>query len=171
MPQFMQSLAWPLAVALEYFPARQSSHVDAAVAASVVEYLPCAQGEQAVEPFTGLYLPATQPIHEPPSGPVKPGAQTHITLPSKLLELLGQSEHECEPDMFLNVPAGHGVQDPAGPVSPALQIIEVDGGAAVGVGVVVEGSGVVVVTHGDDPLTSLYEPTSHTLHSPPSGPE
>ena len=46
-----------------------------------------------------------------------------------------------------------------------------DGGAAVGVGVVVEGSGVVVVTHGDDPLTSLYEPTSHTLHSPPSGPE
>ena len=49
--------------------ARQSVTADAAV---VVEYVPDPQSVHAAEPLAILYLPATHPVHTPPSGPVDP---------------------------------------------------------------------------------------------------
>ena len=54
LPQSMQSLASPLPMVFAYFPAGQSSHVDGATAANVVEYLPLEHRVQTDEPFLGL---------------------------------------------------------------------------------------------------------------------
>jgi len=47
--------------------ARQAA---AAVAPTVVEYVPAAQSVHTTLPVAVLYLPATQAVHVPPSGPV-----------------------------------------------------------------------------------------------------
>ena len=55
-----------------------SSGHSAQVDAVPVEYLPASQSEQATEPFTSLYLPATQGVQGPPSGPVCPRLQVQF---------------------------------------------------------------------------------------------
>ena len=55
----------------EYVPAAHvGSHVDAVLAAVTVEYLPGSHDVHKVLPSDALYLPGTQAVHSPPSGPV-----------------------------------------------------------------------------------------------------
>jgi hypothetical protein len=63
----------------EYLPATQvASHVDAVVAADVVEYLPAVQSVHVAAPADVLYLPGSQASHLPPSGPVKPALHLQL---------------------------------------------------------------------------------------------
>ena len=59
-----------VAAAKEYFPTTQVSHVDAVVAADVVEYLPAGHPVHVALPVDVLYVPATQFVHCNPSRPV-----------------------------------------------------------------------------------------------------
>jgi hypothetical protein len=54
----------------ELEPAGHVTQVVAIVAAVVVEYVPAPQSAHAALPVTTLYLPVTQAVHVPPSGPV-----------------------------------------------------------------------------------------------------
>ena len=54
-------------------------HVASAVAPVAVEYVLMSQLVHAALPAAGLYLPATQPTHVPPSGPVEPAAHAGET--------------------------------------------------------------------------------------------
>jgi hypothetical protein len=49
-----------------------TTQVDSSVATTVVEYFPAAQSAHTALPVATLYLPATQAVHAPPSGPVNP---------------------------------------------------------------------------------------------------
>jgi len=54
--------------------------VVAIVAPTVVEYVPAAQSVQAAEPVAILYLPVTQVVHAPPSGPVDPALHVQAVI-------------------------------------------------------------------------------------------
>jgi hypothetical protein len=140
--QFRQTVA----ADKEYFPATQvGSHVDAVVAADVVEYLPAVHSVHVAAPSDVLYLPATQFTQTPPSGPVLPALHLQwawAPLPSGEYEFDGQSPHVFDvaptfveyfpapqfvhaafPVPVLYVPATHDVHGPPLlPDVPALQI-------------------------------------------------
>jgi hypothetical protein len=84
-----------------------------------------AQPLQAFEPIIDLYVPGSQAVHAPPSGPVYP--RLHLQLvcavdPTTDCELAVQSMHVAEPVAVLNFPAPHSVHvPPSGPVNPGLQ--------------------------------------------------
>ena len=66
----------------------------ATVAATVVENVLAPQSVHATLPITFLYFPATQAVHTPPSGPVKPALHTQAAraeLAVGELELVGQA--------------------------------------------------------------------------------
>jgi hypothetical protein len=63
----------------EYFPTEQKLlHVAAVVAPDVVEYCPCAHGEQVALPVDILYFPASQLVQGPPFGPEEPALQMQL---------------------------------------------------------------------------------------------
>ena len=64
--------------AIDKVSAGHCAQVYASISAVPVEYLPASQSEQATEPFTSLYLPATQGVQGPPSGPVCPRLQVQF---------------------------------------------------------------------------------------------
>ena len=131
--------------ATEYELAGHPAQVPAAVAPTVNRYVPAEQSEQAAEPLTSLYLPATHPEHVPPFAPVYPTLQAHAA--TSELELgafefegqathvddvlapaipeyvaIPQSVHETLPVLALYLPATQDEQTPPfGPVNPALQ--------------------------------------------------
>jgi hypothetical protein len=76
--------------------AGHARQVAASVAPGVVEYVAAAQSEQAALPAAILYLPATQAVHVPPSGPVYPALQAGVI--QSALDVLAMGEL---------VPAGH----------------------------------------------------------------
>ena len=65
-----QLVQWDLPALPWNFPAEQSKHSAADVAAVAVLYFPASQSVQAAAPVCALYLPARQPAQEPPLGPV-----------------------------------------------------------------------------------------------------
>ena len=122
----------------------QPTHVAAAVAPTVTEYVPAPQSEQTALPAPVLYFPATHNAHAP-AGPVLPAAQlnTHAAnavlpagdtppAPQDVHALASvapaapdhvpptQSEHAALPLLNLYLPASHCVHAPAGPVLPAV---------------------------------------------------
>ena len=107
----------------EYLPAAQvAAHVDAVVAADVVEYLPAVQFVHVAAPADVLYLPGTQASHLPPSGPVKPTLHlqlVEIVLASSEFEFDGQDEHVEAParEYF---PASHLLSQLFCPPEPCL---------------------------------------------------
>ncbi len=115
-------------------------HVVATVAPTVAENVPAAQSVHAAVPVMILYLPATQVVHGPPSGPVNPTLHiqaVRATLDIGELELVGharqvaatvaptvaeyvpaaQSVHAAVPVAILYLPATQAVHTPPfGPV-------------------------------------------------------
>ena len=76
--------------------AGQSLHVDSEIWAVSAEYVPLEHSEHGAEPFTSLYVPATQAAHCIPSGPVYPLLQVQlvsIELPSGEYVCVGHSLH------------------------------------------------------------------------------
>ena len=74
--QFVHESTLLAPVTPEYFPATQFTHALAPAA----EYAPAEQSVHAALPLVVLNFPATQAVHGPPVGPVKPalqGAATH----------------------------------------------------------------------------------------------
>jgi hypothetical protein len=125
--------------------AGHARHVVAIVAPTDIEYVPAKQSVHAALPLIVLYFPATQEVHRPPSGPVKPMLQAQ-TLTAELavgeLEFAGharhveasvapvlveyvpapQSAHAALPLAILYFPATHAAHGPpSGPVKPILQ--------------------------------------------------
>ena len=125
--------------------AGHARHVVAIVAPTDIEYVPAKQSVHAALPLIVLYFPATQEVHRPPSGPVKPALQTQA-LTAELavgeLEFAGharhveasvaptdmeyvpakQSVHAAVPVMILYLPETHTAHGPpSGPVKPMLQ--------------------------------------------------
>ena len=122
----------------------QPKHVDDVLAPAVTEYVPEEQSEQAAEPLTALYLPATQAVHGPPFAPVYPTLQAHAAtseLELGAFALAGQATqvedalaptvteyvvipqpvHAALPLLVLYLPATHPEHTPpSGPVNPAL---------------------------------------------------
>ena len=84
------------------------------------------QFSQDEEPVTGLYLPATQCVHGPASGPVDPALQTQAVMPvpsANEVERNGQSAQAEVPGVDLYLPAAHCAHGPPlGPVDSELQI-------------------------------------------------
>ncbi len=139
-----QALTAELAVGeLEF--AGHARHVVAIVAPTDMEYVPDKQSVHAALPLIVLYFPATQEVHRPPSGPVKPMLHTQA-LTTELafgeLEFAGharhvvaivaptdieyvpakQSVHVAVPEMILYLPETHAAHGPpSGPVKPTLQ--------------------------------------------------
>ena len=107
----------------EYLPATQvASHVDAVVAADVVEYLPAVQSVQRALPEDVLYLPGTQAVQACPSSPVKPALHlqlANVPLASGEFEFDGQDEHVEAParEYF---PASHLLSQLFCPPEPCL---------------------------------------------------
>ena len=58
----------------------QVLHVPLLVALTEVELFPASHKVQGSDPLAGLYLPATQAVHGPPSGPVYPGLQVQSVI-------------------------------------------------------------------------------------------
>jgi hypothetical protein len=110
-----------------------------------MEYVPAKQSVHVALPLIVLYFPATQEVHRPPSGPVKPMLHTQA-LTAELavgeLEFAGharhvvaivaptdieyvptkQSVHTPVPEMILYLPETHATHGPpSGPVKPMLQ--------------------------------------------------
>lgn len=129
----------------EFEFAGHARHVEASVAPTAMEYVPAKQSVHATLPLIVLYFPATQEVHRPPSGPVKPALQTQA-LTAELavgeLEFAGhvrhvvaivapaaveyvpapQSAHAALPLAILYFPATHAAHGPpSGPVKPMLQ--------------------------------------------------
>jgi hypothetical protein len=70
--------------------------VSGSVAFRAVEYVSAAHSKHAALPACGLYVPATQCVHGPPSGPVHPGSQrqrVRLPLAASDEEWSGQSSH------------------------------------------------------------------------------
>jgi len=93
-----------------------ATHVVATVAPTVVENVPVPQSLHAALPVVVLYLPATQAVHVPPSGPVKPTLHVQAvraTLEIGELELVGhatQVSAAVAPVVAKYVPAEQSVQ-------------------------------------------------------------
>jgi hypothetical protein len=126
--------------------AGHTTHVSASVAPTVVEYVPAEQSLQDTLPVAILYLPATQAVHAPPSGPVKPALHVqaaraelglgelalsgHVTqvaaaVAPVVVEYVpaAQSVHTALPVAILYLPATQEVHTPpSGPVDPALHV-------------------------------------------------
>jgi hypothetical protein len=123
-----------------------ATQVASTVACELDEYFPAPQSVHAALPVLILYLPATQAVHVPPSGPVNPALQVQaarVVLGLGELELLGhvrhvastvacvlveyfpapQSVHAALPVSILYLPASQAVHEPAGPVYPAPQLV------------------------------------------------
>ena len=100
----------------EFEFAGHARHVDAIVAPADVEYVPVKQSVHAALPLIVLYLPATQEVHRPPSGPVKPALQTQAltaALAFGELEPAGHARHAVAFVAFViveYVPAAHATQ-------------------------------------------------------------
>ena len=78
------------------------------------ELVPAGHDEQGALPDAGLYLPAPQAKHAPPSAPVNPELQRQantVSLPAEDSESAGQLLHEPAPE-GLYVPATHCVHVP-----------------------------------------------------------
>jgi hypothetical protein len=78
------------------------------------EVVPAGHDEQVALPDAGLYLPAPQAKHIPPSAPENPELHRHadtVSLPAEDCELAGQLLHEPAPE-GLYVPATHCVHFP-----------------------------------------------------------
>jgi len=72
------------------------------------------QSVHAVFPLIVLYLPAIQPVHRPPSGPVNPAVHVQAVrawLVVGEVEPAGQSVHAALPVAGLYLPAAHGVHE------------------------------------------------------------
>ena len=80
-----QALAADAPVATLYRPTPHSAQTLAAVAPVAAEYLPAPQSVHAAVPVTVLYLPATHPLHGPPSGPVYPMLQIQLVTAGELV--------------------------------------------------------------------------------------
>jgi hypothetical protein len=123
-----------------------ATHVPSTVACELVEYFPAPQSVHAALPVLILYLPATQALQGPPSGPVNPALQVQaarVVLGLGELESLGhathvpstvaceldeyfpapQSVHAALPVLVLYLPATQAVHEPSGPVNPSLQLV------------------------------------------------
>jgi hypothetical protein len=73
---------------------------------------------QLAVPFVFLYLPATQPVQGPPSGPLYPTLHGQSVEPATEFECTGQSRQAELSATFLNFPAAHATQGPPlGPVN------------------------------------------------------
>ena len=78
------------------------------------ELVPAGHDEQGALPDAGLYLPAPQAKHAPPSAPVNPELQRQastVSLPAEDSESGGQLIHEPAPE-GLYVPTTHCVHVP-----------------------------------------------------------
>jgi hypothetical protein len=131
--------------------ARHATQDPAAVAPTVVRYVPAEQSEHPTEPLTSLYLPATQAVHVPLIASlifayVNPALQVQsnaVVLELGAFEFEGQVEHVDEalaptaaeyvpvpqsvhaalPLLVLYLPATHVEQTPPfGPEDPTLQV-------------------------------------------------
>ena len=123
-------------------------HVDAVFAPTVVEYVFTPQSVHAAFPLLVLYFPAPHDVQLPPLGPVNPALQIQEpinALPLGEFEFEGQfwhvdavfeptvpeylpdpqSVHAALPLVSLYFPATHDVHEPAGPVVPAAQAVEI----------------------------------------------
>jgi hypothetical protein len=171
----------------ELEPSEQSWHVDDSEAPTTAENLPAAHAMHAAAPADSLYLPASHAMQLPPSGPEYPALQVQFELP------IGDQEpgeqlwhvdvpfsveyvpaahalHAAAPVDALNHPATHGVHaPPLGPEEPALQMQLVKAELPTLPSDVLEFAGQAM--HCSDPVNSLYDPASHTVHACPSGPE
>jgi hypothetical protein len=96
--QFVHALA-PVS---EYPPAEQFMQTLALLAPETPEYLPVPQSVHVALPLVVLYFPATQPVHGPPSGPVKPA-----------LQICGIQALTSELPLGEVLPAGHVAQFPS----------------------------------------------------------
>jgi hypothetical protein len=108
--------------ASEALPTPQSMHVAAVVAPDVVEYCPCAHGEQVALPVDVLYVPGSQTAHGPPFGPEEPALQMQLAkvpLPSGEYEFEGHPVQAEAPDSEYS-PAPHAVLHVLCPVEPCL---------------------------------------------------
>ncbi len=81
---------------------------------------------QASDPCadSGLYFPATQSVHVPPSGPDEPALQVQFVtaeLPSGDVALVGHVMHERADDSFEYLPAEQGMHV----VDPGLELPEI----------------------------------------------
>jgi len=78
---------------------------------------------QFAVPFVCLYLPATQAIQGPPSGPLCPTLHGQRLEPATEFDCVGHARQADDPDDLLNVLAAHATQAPPfGPVNPALHV-------------------------------------------------
>jgi hypothetical protein len=140
--------------------AGHSLQLVAEVPPSSVEYLPLGHREQDVDPLTSLNFPVSHVLHSPPFAPVYPTSQTQSVvseLPASETACAGQSwqaDIEVAAVLFEYFPSGqfqHNSWEEAASVAeyfPAEHCV-----------------------HGIDPLTCLYVPAAHLVHSPPSCPE
>ena len=145
---------------------------------------------QTALPVAILYLPATQAVHVPPFGPVKPRLQiqavSDMLVPGEL-EPAGHAVHVALPVVSLYVPATHAVHvPPLVPVKPKLHEqlvtrghkghVEPEfAGHARHVATVVAATVVEYVPAGQSvhtalPVAILYLPATQAVHTPPSGP-
>ncbi len=107
-----------------------------------LEDVPAGHRVHTALPLLGLYFPATQAVHGPPSGPVKPALQAEVI--------------QAVTD---ELPLGE--MEPAGQVMHVVEIV-----APVLVEYVPDPQSV----HTALPLLGLYFPATQTLHGPPFGP-
>ena len=69
--------------------------------------------EQFSDPVDALYLPISQSVQGPPSGPVAPALQVQSVLPPTELASVGQTSHAAAstaPGLLLKVLTAHAVQ-------------------------------------------------------------
>jgi hypothetical protein len=130
----------------EVVPAGHETHALALLALVTPEYVPARQFVHTALPVAILYVPATQAVHGPPFGPVKP--TLHVQAARAALEigeyeLAGHARHVAEaeaPVAVEYVPAAQSVQTalpvailylpatqdeqtpPFGPVKPTLHV-------------------------------------------------
>ena len=116
--------------------------------------MPTSQSTHAVDPTSGLYLPATQNKHVPPSGPVEPALQVQAVeteLPTGELEFVGHSKQLNTVPGAVYVPAMQSQFDVVAP-----EIVEY-----------------VLPTQraqGAEPGELLYVPAVQLVQDPPFGP-
>ncbi len=76
-PQRRHTASAEADIVIEYLPAWHWRQVESVEAPTVVEYFPVPHEVHDKEPVMVLYVPATQVVHGPPFGPVKPRLQVH----------------------------------------------------------------------------------------------
>jgi hypothetical protein len=93
----------------------QAMQADACVAPLSRRYLPSSHQTHEVEPFTSLYVPGEQAVHDPPLIPVKPDLHVQLNrreLPYDENEFEGQARHivtDFCPDNTEYFPGEHDV--------------------------------------------------------------